>query len=281
RTQRAVPSRPLRSNSQRQFVTEAINASHTALQSVHDLSGLPWALSLPLFALVLRTTFILPLSIYQRRAAQRQVQLEPLIQAWRFTLQKQAMKQYGHLGPQVAEQALISSLRKKRREIYRRYRCGIWKGFLGLAQLPVFLTIMEALRNMSGSSQGWIGMMFGDGLVAEAIRIPVESSFANEGMLWFPDLLVADPQLVLPFILSGTILLNVFGGGIKGQDLALPKWQVRLKRNMGLVALCIGPIMIHVPSALVLYWLSSSGFAFLQASILERVMPIKSAPKPC
>lgn len=207
------------------------------------------------------------------------------------------MAKYGHLGPNVAEQALLKAMNKKRVELYKRWGCGMWKNFLGFVQLPVFLSVMEALRRMSGSREGILGMLpgtnavvntpgavdgvlTGDGLVVEALRIPVETSLATEGMLWFPDLLAADPHLVLPFALSATILLNVFGG-TRGQDLALPTWQMRMKRGIGFVALLIGPIMLHVPSALLVYWISSSGLAFIQAMILERVMPIKAPPKPC
>lgn len=207
------------------------------------------------------------------------------------------MAKYGHLGPNVVEQALIKAVNKKRGELYKRWGCGAWKNYLGLLQLPVFLSVMEALRRMSGSKEGILGMLpganavvnvpgtadgvlTGDGLVAQAIRIPVETSLATEGMLWFPDLLAADPHLVLPFALSATILLNVFGGP-RGQDLALSKWPLRLKRGIGFVALLIGPIMLHVPSALLVYWISSSGLAFIQAMVLEKVMPIKAPPKPC
>ncbi|KAE8448891.1 hypothetical protein EG329_008687 [Mollisiaceae sp. DMI_Dod_QoI] len=209
------------------------------------------------------------------------------------------MAEVGHLGPAVAEQALLKKMRNKRVELYRRWRCGMWKNWLGLLQLPVFLSVMEALRKMTGAKEGILGMITGgddaivrtgiqdsagvitgDGLVDQMVRIPVESSLGTEGILWFPDLLIADPQLVLPFVLSGAILLNVFGG-TRRQDIALPKWHLRMKRGIGLVALLIGPIMLHVPSALLLYWISSSSLAFLQAAMLERVMPIKVPPKRC
>ncbi|CZR69367.1 related to COX18 Protein required for activity of mitochondrial cytochrome oxidase [Phialocephala subalpina] len=278
-----------------QFLAEAITASHSALQAVHSLSGLPWALSLPLFALVLRTTLVLPISIFQRRAAQKQVQLQPLIQSWNHVLRKETMAEYGNLGPSVVEKALMGKMRKKRSEVYGRWGCGMWRNWVGLLQMPIFLSVMEAIRKMTGSREGILGMFTssadnlvegsggGDDLASamgEVLRIPVETSLATEGMLWFPDLLVADPQLVLPFVLSGTILWNVFGG-TKGQDLALPSWHMRMKRGIGFVGLLIGPIMLHVPSALLVYWISSSSLALLQAMILERVMPIRPPPKAC
>jgi inner membrane protein COX18 len=203
------------------------------------------------------------------------------------------MREVGHLGPVVAERTLMRRLRKKRIEIYRRWRCGLWKNYLGLAQLPIFLATMEALRAMSGARQGWWGMLTGsgnveagadgteavltaDGLV-RSVLIPVESTFATEGALWFPNLLLPDPQFVLPFMLSGAILLNIFGR----RPAVMGVWQTRLMRNMGLVALAIGPIMINVPSSLVLYWVSSSMLAYGQSILLEKLMPIKKPVTPC
>lgn len=268
----------------------AILVAHDALTSLHSLTGLPWAYTIPLFALTLRTTLILPFSIYQRRASQNQASLVPIMQSWRHALQHETMREVGHLGPVVAQNTLIRKLRKKRTEIYRRWGCGLWKNYLGLAQVPVFLITMEALRAMAGAQQGWWGMITGSGKVEagpEAILtaagltgtalIPVEGSFATEGSLWFPNLLVADPQLVLPFMLSGAILLNLFGH----KPVALGPWQTRFRRSMGIVALAVGPIMMHVPSALVLYWVSSSMLAYGQSLLLEIMMPIKKPVTPC
>jgi len=270
-----------------------VTVTHDALTALHSFTGLPWAYTLPLFALTLRTTLILPLSIYQRRATQRRVALIPLIQSWRYALQKETMREAGHLGPVGAQNILMHKLRTKRKELYRRWRCGSWKNFLGLAQLPVFLATMEAIRGMAGSHQGWWGMitssefikvgvertdavLTADGLVKTPL-IPVESTFATEGALWFPDLLVPDPQLILPFLLSGAILLNIFGH----RPAQMGVWQTRFTRSMGIVALAVGPIMMHVPSALVLYWVSSSMLAYGQSLLLERLVPIQKRVTPC
>ncbi|KAE9377430.1 hypothetical protein N431DRAFT_434695 [Stipitochalara longipes BDJ] len=263
--------------------------AHDALTSLHSFTGLPWAYMIPLFALTLRTTLILPISIYQRRINQRQAALVPIIQSWRHALQHETMREVGHLGPIVAQNTLVRKLRRKQIEIYRRWGCGRWKNYLGIVQLPVFLITMEALRAMAGAQQGWWGMMTGSGKVADAegvltadgltgtALIPVESSFATEGALWFPNLLLADPQLLLPFMLSGAILLNLFGH----KAVALGPWMTRFRRSMGIVALAVGPIMMHVPSALVLYWVSSSMLAYGQSLLLERLMPIKKPVTLC
>ena len=162
--------------------------------------------------------------------------------------------------------------------------------FLGLTQVPVFLVAMETVRKMCGANQGILGMVLGSGSptseegAREAVAnagtgIGVEESFATEGALWFPNLLLPDPHLVLPFILSASILLNLFGH--KTPKVALGVWRTRLIRGMGIAAIAMGPIMINVPSAMVLYWISSSLMAFGQAVVLEWLMPISNPVVPC
>jgi inner membrane protein COX18 len=280
-----------------EVVTELVTTSHSALTSIHSLTGLPWAYSIPLFALLLRTTLILPLSITTRFANRKQVALAPLLQAWRHTLRVETMKEVGHLGPVMAQRTLIEKMRMKRKEIYKRWGCGLWKNYLAILQMPVFLAVMEALRNMCGARQGWFGMITGwadgasdasspggnvdgvitgDGLLAPS-PIGLEESLATEGALWFPNLLEADPQLILPFMLSASILLNLFGH----QKVALGPWQTRFRRGMGVAALCVGPIMIHVPSALALYWVSSSLMAYGQALLIDWAIPIAKPVASC
>ena len=193
------------------------------------------------------------------------------------------MKEVGHLGPVVAQSTLLKKIRRKRREIYKRHNCSLWNGLWPLIQVPIWLTAIETLRKMCGKESGLLGMMTArfrgtESAVVETgiptTGIPIEQSFATEGALWFPDLLAADPQMVLPFMLSGAILLNLSNAG--GTTL----WQKRLKRSLGLVGLALGPLTLQIPSAMLIYWISSSMLAYLQAALLDKAMPIK-AVQPC
>ncbi|KAK2625375.1 hypothetical protein QTJ16_005744 [Diplocarpon rosae] len=270
-----------------------IDASYTVLQGVHSFTGLPWAYSIPLFAVLVRCTIILPISVCQRRAMIKQVTLAPLIGSWSWALKRETVRELGHLGPNATHKIFQKKLRAKTTEIYRRHACSRWKNFLGLPQLPVFLSVMEALRKMCGSREGLFGMILGnerrvveagientagvitgDGLVA--LNIPLETSMSTEGMLWFPNLVVSDPQLVLPFILSATLVLNVCHG-------SPPKsiWGQRIKRTSVLAALFAGPLVINVPSALLIYWITSGGFGYLQTVLLDKLMPMPKPIVPC
>lgn len=211
------------------------------------------------------------------------------------------MEEVGHKGPQAAKNTLLRKIRSKRQEIYKRWGCQAWKtSTLPFVSLPIFLVAIESIREMCGSTQGLFGMaatglgrwiwgsessireatLTAQGVMNEAIRF--EPSLATEGALWFPNLLVADPQLCLPFMLSGVILLNLFGK-LPGNSLSASQtqpqnlWQKRLKRSFGVFALAIGPLTLHVPSAMLVYWISSSSFGFIQSVALDFLMPL---PKP-
>ena len=66
---------------------------------------------------------------------------------------------------------------------------------------------------------------------------------------------------MLPFVLSASLLLNVLGGH---RPVNLGIWQTRLTRIIATTALMVGPVMINVPSALLVYWIGSSLSAYVQ-----------------
>ena len=254
-----------------------VTSAHTLFEGLHSYTGLPWAYTLPLAALAIRTTFILPLSIYSRRMAQKQVALSPILQSWQHVLKKETMREVGHLGPVVAHEKLMWKVREKRSEIYKRWGCPLWKNFLPLIQLPIWLTVIETVRAMCGTGMGLLGSIIWSDEGGAATWIAKEMSFATEGALWFSNLMAPDPQLLLPFMLSGAIFLNLWG--TTGSNQAA--WQRRLSNSLKIVALAIGPLTLHVPSAMLVYWISSSLLAWMQARVLDVVMPIKKQVEPC
>lgn len=288
---RSIPQLPItrrgfHASPRPQFLDAAMTATHTIFEGLHSFSGLPWAATIPLAALVIRTTFVLPISIYSRRQNQKQAELSPLIASWQHNLQRETMRQVGHLGPQAAQREMLKKLRAKRKEIYNRWDCQLWKSFLPILQLPVWLVAIETIRKMCGTRTGLLGMIAerfssnaGDKIpdIVGGVSFGMEESFATEGALWFQNLLVPDPQLILPFMLSGVIFLNLSGTARVNQS----RWQKRLTTSLKIVALAIGPLTLQIPSGMLLYWISSTSFAYIQARILDIVMPVKSPVVPC
>jgi mitochondrial inner membrane protein COX18 len=132
-----------------QFYEPLISSAHAVLETVHSASGLPWAYSIPLSALLIRLTLVLPIGIYSRRCSQKQASLFPILTSWQHPLRKEAMAEVGHLGPMAAQKSFLKKIRKKRGEVYKRWGCQTWKvAGLPLLQLPVFLVVIEAVRKV-------------------------------------------------------------------------------------------------------------------------------------
>ena len=203
---------------------------------------------------------------------------------------RETMKEVGHLGPAKTQLAFLKKARRRRREVYKRHGCGdflIWRA--SLVQLPVFLASIEALRIMCGTNSGLLGLMVESITGGEAAGLEerlgkswFEPGLTTEGALWFKDLTVADPDMTLPFMLSGSMILNLIGG--KKVPYAVVKqaiWQTRMNRILLTMAVLAGPLLLHVPSGVLVYWISSMLMAAGQATLLDIFMPRKKPIGPC
>jgi inner membrane protein COX18 len=270
-----------------QFLETVISPAHALFDGLHSATGLPWAYTIPLAALTIRTILVLPLTIYTRRILQKQTELNTVIQGWIPKLQKDTTVEAGHLGPVRAEVVLMRKIRRKTVEVYGRWGCPKYKNYLvPLLQFPIFLTAMECLRMMSGYSSGLLSIIAtslgGDAIALVDAEKGLTSwftpSLATEGALWFPDLTKPDPELRLSFIFSGVMFLDVIGWHRKGHTPS--KWATRGRRAIGVVALAAGPLLMNLPSSMLIYWISSSIFAKVQAFMLDRLMPLNTVT-PC
>lgn len=92
-----------------------------------------------------------------------------------------------------------SQQRKVERDLYRQEGCSPYKaGILPWVQLPLWITLSYALRDMTG--------VFPNKL---PLNPEATLSFASEGALWFQNLTLPDPYYVLPVVLVCTNLLNI------------------------------------------------------------------------
>lgn len=175
-------------------------------------------------------------------------------------------------------------------------------------QLPVFLVVIETLRKMCGMHGGLLGLFsewyfkpaeislehgiegWADGPLQpstlpfkqadHSVVIPFEQSLATEGALWFPDLLVPDPLLILPFALSGTMFFNIYYQSTLAKGTTESKWQARIQNILKIVALAVGPLTLNVPSGILLFWISSSLCAVGSNIALEAYLPLAPLFKP-
>ncbi|KAK0613599.1 hypothetical protein B0T14DRAFT_282031 [Immersiella caudata] len=288
---------------------------------LHNVTGTPWFLTIPLIALAINLVCRFPLSIYIRRIVIRRAKLKPLFQAWTTRHAQDIM-----LDPKVASKPqpargaeIEARVKKTSKRIFKVWGVQRYKDFSALGVFPVWLIGIEALRRMCGGPRGLIGTLVfgldekttaptGEAIAASSspadvvsvadiaqdiIPASADPSLATGGCLWFPDLMVADPLHILPVALSTVLVLNVlprsqvgirrvFGLDANQHEVVESKTPQRLTRALLVVAVAIGPATMDLPAALHLYWLSSATLTLLQAELLAKIMPMpKEKVKPC
>jgi inner membrane protein COX18 len=107
-----------------------------------------------------------------------------------------------------------------------------------------------------------------------------EPSLSTGGCLWFPDLTVQDPYHVLPFMLSATMLWVVLPKTLEHTRQLLDpmatnlSWRTRLHRALLVISLAIGPLTMHLPAAMHLYWISSTLIATAQREVVHKILKL-------
>lgn len=193
--------------------------------------------------------------------------------------------------------------------LYARLGVQEWRAYPGIAAgLAGWLAGTETVRRTCGGGVGLLGSVFGrDGsgtegsivgaaadAAVDAATIVVDPSLSTGGLLWFPDLLSPDPLHVLPLAFSALLLLNawprdaetlrrVFAVGSSssvGAGAASPSAsllaRLALRRTLLLLAIAAGPVTMHLPAAMHVFWVGSAGWAYLQNRIVEWVFPAKA-----
>ncbi|CAK7245610.1 MAG: hypothetical protein STHCBS139747_007194 [Sporothrix thermara] len=138
--------------------------------------------------------------------------------------------------------------------------------------------------------------------VTDGISALVDPTFATGGCLWFPDLTVADPYHILPFALSAMLVVNILpstdigrrslfglsakssgtpGAGTNTSTLVESVAARALQRTLLLMSIFVGPLTLHFPAAIHLYWLSSAAVTYMITRVIRIVWPMpKSNANP-
>ena len=293
------PVRHFHPSQSRQLFEDSLLAAHNVFQTVHA-TGLPWALTIPAVAFLVKFGFSYPLQRISRKAGIVRRSLGHLTAAnksfiYGRTRAAQQPRKEGEStrtakSEAVERRAAARELKRSNAALYRRWGCQVYKIFLPILQVPVWLVVIETLRRMAGQDAGILGRLTGwmtgdvartgpDGEPLLSPRvIPVEHTLSSEGALWFPDLLVPDPTLQLPLILSAAVFTTVWIGS-KPPDpgVRLPRWQRGLRNGLLIGALALFPVTLQVPSAIMIYWTTTASLGTLQHLYIDRTMPIPPA----
>ena len=286
--------RTFHASPRRQFIAECIDQTQTLIVGLHSASGLSWAATLPLTAILVRLGLLGPLATYAHLKETQRRELHPLMYAWQHAIRRNTFKKYSARGPAECHKLASKQLFAKGRQIRKEMGVQYWKSSLSWLQLPVFLVAIESIRKLCGTHGGLLALMMErpaetasrDAVLQDAgntASYELKQSLANEGALWFPDLTVPDPMLIMPFMLSGCLFANIMIHDRKAKATGLPpgKWQLRLRRTLKIIALAIGPATLGVPSAMLVYWITSSLCALGQNVFLHWYIPGKPPVKPC
>jgi mitochondrial inner membrane protein COX18 len=281
------------------FVAEIVTAATDVLNGIHVTTGLPWVASIPLTAVAVRTAIAFPLQIYSRIHARRRAEIAPLLfvhrKFWEVEIKKQNMKDKIYMRPQQAEQKLRKYLESKSKALHKFWKINKAAPFVPMIQIPIWLSLMEGIRNMCGVNLGLLRYLLPlpdkDGHV---IDLPgVEETLANEGALWFPDLLAADATGILPLVLGLSIITNVRLGW-KTKTLAeVSDYSTRvmaqflfaktLKEVLSATGIYVAltAYVTGMPVGMMLYWIASTNTATLQGRFLDKFLfaskPLKAA----
>ena len=291
-----LQSRPFHATPQPRFLDACLSQTHTLITSLHSVTGLPWVATLPLTALCVRGVLILPLALYANDTRQRMISVSPIINAWSHIIRARVFKENKSLGPAACHRLLVAGMSAKSKEIYNDFGIKPATRFVTWLQLPAWLLVIETIRKMCGTNEGLLGLISkpfkplandasGEAIMeaTRATSIPIEQTLSTEGGLWFTDLLAPDPLLVLPFALSASLFLNVYYQEFYNRSIGSTHstFSRRLANVSKGLALAIGPLTLQVPTAMLIYWLSSSVLALFQNVIMDRYLSKTPVIKPC
>jgi inner membrane protein COX18 len=276
---------------------------HEMMNLIHT-SGAPWYAALPLTAFITRGLLVTTAGAWARSLMARYIGLQPLRQALAFQKRDEILQTGNFRSPKEAMIRVKKEVNDQVAQLDKRWNVSL-RGQIGwtLAQIPIFFAMAEAIRQKCGARDGLLGMGFsafkskdaqttvgdiggdvqiavGDmdnlaqtavGDIAVTTSTWFEPSLANEGILWFQDLLLPDPTGALPFIVSGLMFTNIYMTKNTVENGA--SWPNIMRRTLLGVSLLIGPLCQGMPAALMLYWSSSTTSVILWNAWLDWKYP--------
>ena len=283
---------------------DVCSPAHSVLESVHSITGLPWAAIIPVTAALVFGFTRGPIAYYTHKILQRQRALDTHLVEARLKLENKVMREDAHRTSAERRKTINGLFHDACTAVRKTHNCQHWKLWLVFTKFPIWYVMMETIRRMTGTEEGFIGLVRSVVGKRDYSGFPepsafVEPSLATGGVLWFTNLQGADPYLILPFMLSITLFIRARRGygsinvvfKPRMEDIAkeyakdpetpnLRKKQLRLQRTTEVLALAAGPATLQFPSAMLLYWISTSVYEHSTALILRKWMPARDQNAP-
>jgi membrane protein insertase Oxa1/YidC/SpoIIIJ len=273
---------------------------HWGFQELHTQTGLPWYLTIPLGAAILRMTFV-PLHIWAAQIGKPREAKSQIMAAWRKVYQDTAVIKYYRGTESDAKKAnkyLLEQIAARGKEIDRhRSSLSRWSRWvdpcLAISFLPIWIAGMDSMRVMSGDTRTVMSLIFnffGEDTAATTLSVgTVEPGFVTETLSWIPSLASADPEWILPLAFA-TVATHSIRTRLRG-ELSRPTASVLTPGNtpglrivssffrgiaytMLFLPTLFAVIMIHNgwAAALVLFVLGNSVTQHVQRSAINRLV---------
>jgi membrane protein insertase Oxa1/YidC/SpoIIIJ len=181
----------------RRFSMIPTDIVESGLHLFHSTTGSSWGVTIIATTFAFRTFMTLPMTLFQRRNTMRLNAIQPMIKACRIKVRQAELKINPRRSTKELERITILKARGPVKELYKKHNCSPWKNLLSpLIQIPLFVTMSMAIRKLCGSAFLW------------SDRSDPAIGVNTEGLLWFEDLTISDPTLILPIVCSVLHLLN-------------------------------------------------------------------------
>ncbi|ELU08699.1 hypothetical protein CAPTEDRAFT_181352 [Capitella teleta] len=235
-----------------------IKLAHDVVVGVHETLGLPWYVTIPLTTFMLRATLTLPLAVYSLHVQSRIMKLQPEIKKLATELQMEVSiaKQRFKWEDRMAKAMFISNLKRHVNELYVRDNCHPMKTkVMPYTQIPLWISLSFALRNMTGIQPF--------SMKESGVTYP---SLGEEGALWFSNLLLPDPLIILPLMMALVNTANTEMMFLRRKSENQSIIDKAFLYGMRIFNVLIIPVGMLMPSCMTYYWLCSSLFSLLQNS---------------
>lgn len=208
------------------FTDFLLTPAMSVLNGVHDVTGLPWWLSIPIATIAIRT-ILLPVTVTTMKNSSIMAALKDDIARRREAVMEAA---------RTGDRFLAAQRQNEMQSFMRNAGIAPMRVLIGpLVQFPVFISFFVSIRRLATS----------------------DPTMATEGLAWFTDLSAQDPIYILPVICGATLMAMTELGGDTGSTAMTPQ----MKLGMRIISAASIPLTYWFPAAVFCYWIPNNIFS--------------------
>lgn len=130
------------------YIQSSCDVAQDIIVSLHSITGLPWAFTIPLVALGINLLFRAPFNYHTQILQQRRSKVAPVLQGWFRKLWGEAVRE--KVPPDQIKKVVEKRAKTQVKRIHGVLGLQQWKAFYVLAGIPIWLVSLEAIRRLCG-----------------------------------------------------------------------------------------------------------------------------------